>query len=157
MLTIGTLTVSNTSISALVSKDQAPAVTAVEPTAVAPVEGVKVSLSGEGLKKSSDEKGSNPNADIEASGLPDQTQKILKMIREIQKKIEEKQTEMQQVMADQSMSPEAKQARVGALQSELATLIANLTTANNTLDKQAKNGTLSSGQAQQAAKLAMKH
>ncbi|MNN92574.1 hypothetical protein D3C81_2108780 [compost metagenome] len=50
-------------------------------SSVAPVEGVKVSLSGEGLKKSSDEKSANPNQDIEESGLPDQTQKLLKMIR----------------------------------------------------------------------------
>ncbi|MNC27089.1 hypothetical protein D3C75_752500 [compost metagenome] len=125
-------------------------------SSVAPVEGVKVSLSGEGLKKSSDEKSANPNQDIEESGLPDQTQKLLKMIRELKQKIEEKQAEMQAVMADQSLSPEERQAKVGGLQSALATLTASLMTASNSLDKLSKNGTLSSAQAQLANKLAMK-
>lgn len=122
----------------------------------APAEGVKVSLSGAGLQKAADDKGANPNADIEASGLPDQAQKILKMIREIQQKIEEKQQEMQAIMSDSSLEPETKQSRLGVVQSELASLIASLTTANNSLDKLSKNGTLSGSQSQQAAQLAMK-
>lgn len=144
---------SNIAVDKQQTNDYPSTVTASVSAASQP-EGVKVSLSGAGLQKSADEKGANPNADIESSGLPDQTQKLLKMIREIQKKIEEKQTEMQEVMADASLSPEARQAQVGALQSELATLTANLTTASNSLDKQSKS--LSSSQAQQATRLAMK-
>ena len=119
-------------------------------------EGVKVSLSDAGLQKAADDRRSNPNSDIEESGLPDQAQKLLKMIRELKQKIEEKQQEMQAVMADQNMSPEVKQAKVGTLQSELGTLTANLMTASNSLDKFSKNGTLSAAQAQQATQLAMK-
>lgn len=138
---------------ASVADDQA-ASAAVAP-ASNPV-GVKVSLSGEGLKKSADDKSANPNRDIEQSGLPDQTQKLLKMIRELKQKIEDKQNEIQAVMADPSLSPETRQARIGGLQSALATLTANLMTASNSLDKLSRNGTLSTAQAQQATQLAMK-
>ncbi|MCQ9423677.1 hypothetical protein NRB16_09090 [Pseudomonas sp. LJDD11] len=146
---------SNAAVDKAQANDTQNTLSASSPAVERP-EGVKVSLSGEGLQKSSDEKNANPNADIESSGLPDQTQKLLKMIRELQKKIEEKQAQMQEVIADQSLSPEIKQSQVGSLQSELATLTANLMTANNTLDKQSRNGTLSAGEAQQAARLAMK-
>lgn len=122
----------------------------------APAEGVKVSLSGAGIQKAADDKGANANADIESSGLPDQAQKLLKMIREIQQKVQEKQEEMKAIMADDRLDPETKQSRLGAVQSELASLIASLTTANNSLDKLSKNGTLSESQSQQAAQLAMK-
>lgn len=124
--------------------------------AVAPTEGVKVTLSVEGQKMSSTSREANPNKDIEESGLPDEAQKILKMIREIQQKIEEKQQELQALMADQTISQKVKQSRAGALQSTIATLTANLISANNALDKLSKNGTLSSAQSQQAAQLAMK-
>ncbi|WP_241802040.1 hypothetical protein [Pseudomonas corrugata] len=120
------------------------------------VEGVKVSLSGVGLQKSANDRAANANKDIEESGLPDQVQKILKMIRELKQKIAEKQSEMQALMADQSMSPEAKQVKVGALQATLSTLTASLMTASASLDKLSKNGTLSAAQAQQVVKLAMK-
>lgn len=136
--------------------DEAQTVGAVDSTAAAAPEGVKVSLSGAGLARSSDEKNANADKDIEESGLPDQAQKILKMIRELQRKIEEKQAEMQEAMADQSLSPEARQAKVAGLLSELSTLTATLVSANNSLDKLSKNGTLSSEQAQQAANLALK-
>ncbi|MBT2339085.1 hypothetical protein J7E36_07925 [Pseudomonas fluorescens] len=114
-------------------------------------------MSGVGLQKAADERSANANKDIEESGLPDQTQKILKMIRELKQKIEEKQAEMQALMADQSMTPETKQAKVGALQTTLATLTANLMTASASLEKLTKNGTLSASQAQQATQLAMKN
>nr|WP_260406206.1 hypothetical protein [Pseudomonas cichorii] len=129
------------------------ATTTTEPTK--PAEGVTVSLSGLGLQKAAQEK-ANPNQDIESSGLPDNAQRILKMIRELKQKIAEKQQELQALMADQSMDPETKQSRVGVLQSTIATLTASLMTASNSLDKLSKNGTLTSEQGQQAAQLAMK-
>ncbi|RMQ41609.1 hypothetical protein ALQ04_00536 [Pseudomonas cichorii] len=120
-----------------------------------PAEGVQVSLSGLGLKKAAEEK-ANPNQDIESSGLPENAQRILKMIRELKEKIAEKQQELQALMADQSMDPQTKQSRVGVLQSTIATLTASLMSASNSLDKISKNGTLTSEQGQQAAQLAMK-
>ncbi|TCV66224.1 MULTISPECIES: coiled-coil domain-containing protein 60 [Pseudomonas] len=159
MITLGTLSTAISHSPTLVTErkitDDVQAAPPAPGTST-PVEGVKVSLSGEGLKKASDEKSSNPNQDIEESGLPDQAQKLLKMIRELKQKIEEKQKEMQEVMANQSLSPEVKQAQVGSLQSELATLTSSLMTASNSLDKLSKNGTLSPQQAQKAIGLAMK-
>lgn len=124
--------------------------------AAVPPDGVKVSLSVEGRQMASSDSKTNPNKDIEESGLPDQAQKILKMIREIQKKIDEKQEELRALMADQSISPEVKKSRAGVLQSTLATLTSNLISANNSLDKLSKNGTLSPAQSQQATQLMMK-
>ncbi|WP_243249150.1 hypothetical protein [Pseudomonas maioricensis] len=135
--------------------DESPESAATLPVAV-PVEGVKVSLSGAGIQKAADDKKSNSNADIESSGLPDQTQKTLKMIRELKQQIEEKQQEMQALIADQSMDPETRQARVGALQTAISTLTASLATANNALVKQGQSGKLSDTQMQQASALAMK-
>ncbi|WP_256207127.1 hypothetical protein [Pseudomonas sp. P97.38] len=129
---------------------------AIAPATGAPVAGVKVSLSGVGLQKSADERAANANKDIEESGLPDTVQKILKMIRELKQKIAEKQSEMQALMADQSMTPETKQTRMGALQATLSTLTASLLTATASLDKLTKNGNLSATQVQQASQLAMK-
>ncbi|WP_313327411.1 hypothetical protein [Pseudomonas qingdaonensis] len=125
-------------------------------SAVARPEGVRVTLSAEGREKASSSREANPSKDIEESGLPDQAQKILKMIREIQQKIDEKQEELQALMNDQSISQEVKQARAGALQSTLATLSASLISANNSLDKLSKNGTISAAQSQQATQLMMK-
>lgn len=127
-----------------------------KPPSALSVEGVKVSLSGAGVQKAADDKKSHSNADIESSGLPDQTQKTLKMIRELKQKIEEKQQELQALVADQSMEPETKQARVGALQTAIATLTAGLATANQALEKQGKSGKLTDAQIQQASALAMK-
>lgn len=141
------------SVAATQTASEAPGIPTV--SAASQPEGVKVSLSAEGRQMASSGRAANPNQDIEDSGLPDQAQKILKMIREIQQKIEEKQKEMQALMADQSLSPEVKQARAGSLQSTLATLTANLMSANNSLDKLSKNGTLSAAQSKQATQLTM--
>jgi len=108
------------------------------------------------MQKSADDKKPKSNAGIESSGLPDQTQKTLKMIRELKQKIEEKQQEMRALMGDQTMDPDTKQSKVGALQTAIATLTAGLATANNALEKQGKSGKLSAAQVQQASVLAMK-
>lgn len=114
---------------------------------------VKVSLSPQGLKKAAD---ASANADIEQSGLPDKTQKLLKMIREIQKQIDEKNEELRSVMENNSLSDEEKRTKAGALRTTLATLTASLMTASTTLDNMTKNGTLTAAQGLQAAQLAMK-
>ncbi|ORC59693.1 hypothetical protein BZK31_09890 [Pseudomonas floridensis] len=121
-----------------------------------PAEGVKVSLSSLSLQKSAEDKSANSNKDIEESGLPADAQNILKMIRELQQKIEKKQQELQALMADQSLTPEARQSRAGMLQSDLGALTASLMSANNSLAKLSQNGTLSDAQKDQAAALIMK-
>ncbi|CDF96768.1 MULTISPECIES: hypothetical protein [unclassified Pseudomonas] len=150
------LPLSTISVEPRKSTDEVAQAPANKSSAGTQVEGVKVSLSGVGLQKSANDRAANANKDIEESGLPDQVQKILKMIRELKQKIQEKQSEMQALMADQSMSPETKQTKIGALQATLSTLTASLMTASASLEKLSKNGSLSAAQVQQAAKLAMK-
>ncbi|WP_243787220.1 hypothetical protein, partial [Pseudomonas amygdali] len=110
------------------------------------------------IQKSADDKKpqAKSNADIESSGLPDQTQKTLKMIRELKRQIEEKQQELQALMADQNMDPEIKKSKIGALVTKIATLSAGLATANNALVKQARENKISPDQLQQAQQLAAK-
>ncbi|KAA8698109.1 hypothetical protein F4W67_02830 [Pseudomonas caricapapayae] len=113
-------------------------------------------MSSAGIQKSADDNKPKSNADIESSGLPDQTQKTLKMIRELKRQIEEKQQELQSLMADQSMDPEIKKSKIGALVTEISTLTAGLATANNALVKQARAHKISPDQLQQAQQLAAK-
>jgi hypothetical protein len=123
--------------------------------AVAPgAEGVKVSLSGAGQSKSSAAQGAN--SDIEESGLPENIQQLLKMIRKLQQQIAEKMAEMQAVLADKHLTPEQTKARLGSLQAALAGLNAGLLTANNALAKAMKTSGLSPEQVLKAASLLMK-
>lgn len=135
--------------------DNSPADATEQPSDKRPA-GIQVSLSETGMAKSAEEKRANANSDIDNSGLPDATQKLLKMIREIKQKIEEKQAELQAAMTDQSLTPEARRDKVGALQTELGTLIASLATASNALDKQTRSGTMSPEDGKKAAMLALK-
>ena len=132
-----------------VSTDKEPK---LEVDAAAPAEGVKVTISGAALKTANAQK--SQNTDIEDSGLSDQVQKILKMIREIKKQIQEKQAQLQQVMANRSLSPEQVKAQTGALQSAIAGLNAALMTAMGSLNKAMKDA--SSDDAIKAASLAAK-
>jgi hypothetical protein len=78
------------------------------------------------------------------------------MIRELKQKIEDLRAEIDALMADQSMDPETKKSRVGALQAFMSSLISGLATANHELVKQGTSGKLSSDQVKQANILAMK-
>jgi len=117
-------------------------------------EGVKVSLSGAGLKKSSSAAGDD--SDIEESGLPENIQQLLKMIRKLQQQIAEKLAQLQAVMADKRLSPEEAKARVGSLQSALAALNSGLLTANAALAKAMRDAGLSAEQVAKATALLMK-
>lgn len=115
----------------------------------APVEGVRVTISGAAMKAAREQK--SQNSDIEESGLPDQTQKILKMIREIKKQIAEKQAQLQQVMTNSRLSPDQARAQVAGLQTQIASLTAALMTATASLAKAMKD--LSADDALKAASL----
>ncbi|MQA53288.1 hypothetical protein [Pseudomonas piscis] len=119
-----------------------------------PGEGVKVSLSGAGLKKSS--KAAGDDSDIEESGLPQTIQQILKMIRKLQQQISEKMAELQAVMADKRLSPEEARIKVGGLQADLATLNSGLLSANASLVKAMRQESLTQEQVMKAAALLMK-
>ncbi|ROL75051.1 hypothetical protein BLX41_16330 [Pseudomonas protegens] len=117
-------------------------------------EGVKVSLSGAGLQKSSSAAGDD--RDIEESGLPENIQNILKMIRKLQQQIAEKLAQLQAIMADKRLSPEEAKIRIGSVQSALAALNSGLLTANASLAKAMKDAGLSPEQVMKAASLIMR-
>ncbi|KPB68740.1 chemotaxis protein [Pseudomonas cannabina] len=85
--------------------------------------GIEVNLSAEGRAAASS---GSRDSDIEQSGLPSSVQKILKSIRELQRKMEETTDQIQKVLADRSLTPEERQTKVGALQTVLGTLQAQM-------------------------------
>ncbi|MBS5839268.1 hypothetical protein HBN69_05185 [Pseudomonas lundensis] len=120
--------------------------------ATTPAEGVSVTISGAALKAAGAQKADN--SDIEDSGLPDNIQKLLKMIRDVKKQIAEKQQQLQQVLTNTSLSPEQAKAQASALQGEISSLTASLITLNASLAKAMKD--MSSDDALKAASLAAK-
>ncbi|AHG41196.1 hypothetical protein N018_13675 [Pseudomonas syringae CC1557] len=163
MLTINTKTLSGSELSLLKdaakaeSADQASAASTGSATAAAPAAApasVKVSLSSAGITKAAAD--SDPNRDIKESDLPGNVKDTLIRIRELKQQIAEKMAELQAVMADSSLSPQARQVKAGALQTVLAGLNAGLMSANAALQKASSNGGMSDGQAKQAAIMAMK-
>ncbi|MCF5466407.1 hypothetical protein [Pseudomonas syringae] len=159
MLTINTKTLSGSELSLLKdaakaeSADQASAASTGSATAAAPAS-VKVSLSSAGITKAAAD--SDPNRDIKESDLPGNVKDTLIRIRELKQQIAEKMAELQAVMADGSLSPQARQVKAGSLQTALAGLNAGLMTANAALEKASNNGSMSDTQAKQAAVMSMK-
>ena len=158
MASIGVLNPGNSGVQTLLEApsgptDEGSAVSAG--SAASPVaEGIRVSLSGAGLTKAAGSHGDNK--DIEESGLPENIQQILKMIRRLQEQIAEKVARMQVVMADKRLSAEERRAKLGALQAAIATLNGGLITANMSLSKVMKQSELTPEQVLKTASLAMK-
>ncbi|NNB43450.1 chemotaxis protein [Pseudomonas chlororaphis] len=110
----------------------------------APQESVKVSLSQEGKAKAAEEQ--NKNADIDASNLPEAVKKILKVIREIQEKIQKKMEEFETIKNDPSLSDKEREAKAQGVQVELAALTSQLTSRTNDLRRTENELKLSTGQ-----------
>ncbi|HWH85293.1 MAG TPA: hypothetical protein VNV36_00795 [Pseudomonas sp.] len=108
------------------------------------VEGVKVSLSGAAIAKSAAVGGEN--SDIDNSGLPENIQQLLKMIRKIQKEIIEKKARMAAVMSDKTLSNEEKINKLAALRGAIAALNSGLITASLALSKVMNQSALSPDQ-----------
>lgn len=98
-------------------------------------EGVAVTISNAGFRASK----LDSNKDIDDSNLKDNIKQVLKMIRELKKQIADKMAEIAAAMADNSMTPEARQIRVGNLQGTLSTLQGSLTMAQMQLGKALKD------------------
>lgn len=98
-------------------------------------EGVAVTISSAAFQAAKNDS----NKDIDDSNLKDNIKQLLKMIRELKKQISDKQAEIAAAMADNSLTPEARQARVGNLQATLATLQSSLTMAQMQLGKAMKD------------------
>ncbi|MFJ4195027.1 hypothetical protein [Pseudomonas sp. NPDC089534] len=118
------------------------------------VESVKVSLSGAAIEKSAGAGGDN--RDIEESGLPEDIQQLLKMIRKLRQQIAEKNALINAVMADKSLSNEERLAKVAALKGAISALNNGLITANLALAKAMNQSGLSPEQTMKAASLLMK-
>ncbi|RMT73560.1 Methyl-accepting chemotaxis protein [Pseudomonas savastanoi pv. nerii] len=99
--------------------------------------GVEVNLSSAGKAAAAS---SSRNADIEQSGLPASVQKILKAIRELQRRIE-----IQKALKDPSLSPEERRTKAAALQTVLTTLQAQVS--NSTVDLSSLMNSLNSSDA----------
>ncbi|HEX4546839.1 hypothetical protein [Pseudomonas sp.] len=97
------------------------------------VEGVKVSLSNASIEKAFSAGGEN--SDIEDSGLPENVQQLLKMIRKLQKEIAEKKARMAAVMTDKRLTNEEKVNMLAALRGAIAALNTGLISANLALSK----------------------
>ncbi|MCE4055522.1 hypothetical protein [Pseudomonas sp. Au-Pse12] len=158
MSSVGTITNGSNNLQPLhdSSKSAADDELRVSPLVAGPLlgEGVKVSLSGAGLSQSAAAKGRD--RDIEESGLPENIQQLLKMIRKLQQQIAEALAQLQALMADKHLSPEETKVRMGSLQSALATLNGGLLAANASLAKAMKEAGLSPEQILKAASLIMK-
>jgi hypothetical protein len=138
MSAIGTLNPGNSGVASLPTTTRTAAdddSSADSSTLTTPtlVEGVKVSLSGAAIAKSSSTGGGN--SDIEDSGLPENIQQLLKMIRKLQQQILEKKAQMAAVMADKRLSSEEKINKLAALRGAIAGLNSGLITANLALTK----------------------
>ncbi|MCD9120666.1 hypothetical protein [Cupriavidus sp. UGS-1] len=119
------------------------------------VNGVNVRISGPGQSLAQRSAAASGNQDIEESGLPETIQDLLKRIRELRKQLQEKQQELQALMADQSMTPQQRQLRQQALQSELASINGALTEALGMLNRTLRESKTPPEQMQKAATLAM--
>ncbi|MFI8746962.1 hypothetical protein ACIGKL_17600 [Pseudomonas sp. NPDC077186] len=115
-------------------------------------EGLRVSLSKLGQSLSAK---AGKDRDIDDSGLPDSIKQLLKMIRELKAQIAEKQAQIDALLGDQRLDPQARRLQLEALQSELASLSGALAAANANLIKLMSDNNLSDEQMMTAASLAM--
>lgn len=160
MPAIGTLSPASNDVAALpetlkASSGNAREAGLTEETTPTLVEGVKVSLSGASIEKSFS--AGSENSDIEDSGLPENIQQLLKMIRKLQKQIAEKKALIEAVMADKRLSNEEKINKLAALRGAIAALNSGLITANLALSKVVGQSGLSADQNLKVGSLLMKN
>ncbi|MDD0969859.1 MULTISPECIES: hypothetical protein [Pseudomonas] len=138
MTAIGTLTPGNSGVASLLesaetSVDDESGTDAASLGSPTLVEGVKVSLSGAAIAKSAGAGGKN--RDIEESGLPENVQQLLKMIRKLRQQIAEKNAQINALMANKTLSNEERFAKIAALKGAISALNNGLITANLSLAK----------------------
>ncbi|SDG83614.1 hypothetical protein SAMN05216588_101128 [Pseudomonas flavescens] len=115
-------------------------------------EGVRVTLSADGLARAANTD-KEKSKDIDDSNLPDVVKQILKMIRQLKAQLAEKMAELQAMMTDQSLAPEARQAQAQALQTEVGSISSALSGANAQLAKVMREQGVSSEQGAAVAAL----
>ncbi|MBR9905979.1 MAG: hypothetical protein GYB15_20280 [Gammaproteobacteria bacterium] len=75
------------------------------------------------------------NTKIDESDLPKEIKELLKRVAEYREKLREKQQELEDVMRDQSLNDEQRQAKLDALQQEISSLNNSLQEAMSQLSK----------------------
>ncbi|WP_035585253.1 MULTISPECIES: hypothetical protein [unclassified Halomonas] len=75
------------------------------------------------------------NTKIDESDLPQEVKELLKRVAEYREKLREKQQELEDVMRDQSLNDEQRQAKLDALQQEISSLNNSLQEAMSQLSK----------------------
>ena len=117
---------------------------------------VKISMAGLMMAGQANKKTSGKYDDIENSGLPDEVQRILKMIRDLKEKLKAEQEKLQQIMNDASLSDETRQVKVAQSQAMINALSGALADANQMLAKVTKDLNLSKEDLVKVAALAIK-
>lgn len=117
---------------------------------------VKISMAVLMMAGQANKKTSGKYDDIENSGLPDEVQRILKMIRDLKEKLKAEQEKLQQIMNDASLSDETRQVKVAQSQAMINALSGALADANQMLAKVTKDLNLSKEDLVKVAALAMK-
>ncbi len=75
------------------------------------------------------------NTKIDESDLPQEIKELLKRVAEYREKLREKEQELEEVMRDQSLNDEQRQAKLDALQQEISSLNNSLQEAMGQLSK----------------------
>ena len=122
---------------------------------VKPAVNIHVDLSSTGRSLSGSKLQKGKNDDIDDSGLPDAIKQTLKRIREIKAQLQEKLQELQAAQANQQLTADQRKARVMAIQTEISSLSAALTTASGTLVKLMNDLPLSDEQKMTTSMLSM--
>lgn len=117
---------------------------------------VKISMAGLMMAGQANKRSSGKYDDIENSGLPDEVQRILKMIRDLKEKLKVEQEKLQQIMNDASLSDEARQLKAAQSQAMINALSGALADANQMLAKVTKDLNLSKEDLVKVAAFAMK-
>jgi hypothetical protein len=115
--------------------------------------GITISLSATGRSLSGSP--ARKNQDIDDSDLPAAIKETLKRIRELRMAMQEKIRELNEAMADRSLTDEQRRQRVEGLQVEVAALISALALANNALLKLLDDPGLGSDQKMTAGMLSL--
>ncbi len=84
--------------------------------------GIHVDLSAAGQAMAAKAFSHSADADIKASGLPESAQKILRGVRDTQRRIEQIEQQLQAVLKSRSLTADVRQGRAAGLQTMLAAL-----------------------------------
>jgi uncharacterized membrane protein len=95
--------------------------------------GIQVDLSTAGQARSAKAFSQSTQTDIEQSGLPDSVQKILRGVRDAQKRIEQIDQQLQAILTDKRLAPDIRQGRATGLQTMQASLQRQIATSTSDL------------------------